>query len=169
MSRRVLPARAVTVLLVWSLGAFGGVYPWAALPIAFGAALVAILTPPRFGGSASLRQLDAALLLFLVAAASSLVPLPAPIVAAMSPRVPAFDEVYRVDAGLAGPIASGAHALSLSPASTAYALVVASGVVLIFWAARTSFAGGGTRRVARAVSWLGLLMVRRRTVGPDAA
>lgn len=171
MSRRVLPARAVTVLLAWSLGAFGGVYPWAALPIVIGAAVVAILAPPRFGGSSSLRQLDAALLLFLVLAALSLVPLPAPVVAAISPRVLTFEAVYRVDAGLAEPLSPGVHALSLSPASTAYALVVTSGVLLIFWTARTAFAEGGTRRVARAVSWLGLLValvaIVQRAASPD--
>lgn len=158
MSRRVLPAFAVTALVTWSLVAFGGVYPWAALPIVIGAALFAFVTPPRFGGSVALRLLDAALLVLLAAAAFQLVPLPARLGAALSPRAAAFDAVYRVDASLAVSGPRAARALSLSPASTAYAAVVLAGVLLIFWSARTAFATGGTRRVARAVSWLGLLV-----------
>jgi hypothetical protein len=170
MSRRVLPALAVTALVAWSLLAFGGVYPWAALPIVIGAALLAFVTPPRFGGSSTLRQLDGALLVCLAATAFQLVPLPAALLTLISPHGAAFERAYRVDADLGAPASASARALSLSPSSTAYAAVVAGGVLLIFWTARTVFAEGGTRRVARAVSWLGLLVsllaIVQRAVSP---
>lgn len=167
----MFPALAVSALLAWSLLAFGGVYPWAALPTAIGAALLALVEPPRFGGSPALRRLDVCLFLVLGAAALQLVPLPTAILAGLSPQRASFEAAYRVDAGLAASSTAPAPAsLSLAPAATAYVLVLTAAVLLLFWTCRTLLASGGARRVTRAVSWLGLLAalvaIVQRAVSP---
>jgi O-antigen ligase len=157
MARRVYPALAVSALVAWSLFAFGSVYRWTAWPTMIGAVLLALVETPRFGGTRALRRFDAALFLFLAAAAMQIVPLPPALRDVLSPRLAAFDALYRVDAGLGdSPASHAARPLTLSPESTAYVLLFIASIFLIFWTCRTTLATGGARRLARAVSWLGL-------------
>ena len=158
MARRVFPALAVSALVAWSLFAFGSVYRWTAWPTMIGAVFLALIEPPRLGGTQALRRFDAALILFLAAAAMQIVPLPAALRDTLSPRLATFDAMYRVDAGLGdSPASHAARPLTLSPDSTAYVLLFIASIFLIFWTCRAILAAGGARRLARAVSWLGLV------------
>jgi O-antigen ligase len=157
--------------VAWSLGAFGGVYPWTALPIVVGSFGLALAVPPRFGGSPALRWLDAALACAGAAALAALVPLPIALAHRLSPHLAAFDAAYRVDAGLAAArSASTWRPLALAPAATAYTCLVMGAVVVLFWTGRTALAYGGARRLARGIAWIGfaasLLAIVQRAVSP---
>lgn len=157
MARRVFPAFAVSALVAWSLVAFGSVYRWTAWPTMIGAVLLALIEFPRLGGTRALRRFDAALIVFLAAAAMQIVPLPTAVRDVLSPRLATFDAMYRVDAGLGdSPASHAARPLTLSPESTWYVLLFMASIVLLFWTCRTILAAGGARRLARAVGWLGL-------------
>jgi O-antigen ligase len=171
MARRVFPVLAVSVLVAWSLFAFGSVYRWTAWPTMIGAVLLALAEPPRLGGTRPLRRFDASLLLFLAAATMQIVPLPAALRGTLSPHLAAFDARYRVDAGFGvSPDASAARPLSVAPETTVYVLLFAASLVLLFWTCRTLLAGGGARRLARAISWFGLaaalIAIVQRAVSP---
>jgi hypothetical protein len=158
MSGRLFPAVAVNALVAWSLLAFGGVYPWAGLPIVIGTALLALVRPPRLGGSPATVVLDSCLLFALAAGLLQIVPMPPALVARLSPNLAAFDAVTRVDAGLLGEASQTPRPLALAPGATQYTLALAAGMLLLFWTCRTMLAQGGIRRIVRAVSWLGLLV-----------
>lgn len=146
----MLPVLAVNALVVWSLLAVGSVYAWGAIPVALASAAIALWTRPRLGGSAASRWLDGALLALLAATVLQLLPLPRPLLAALSPSVGSFDAVYRLNAP-----ADRLRALALSPATTVYTLIVFAGTVALFWSCRHLFATGGVRRSVRTISWLG--------------
>lgn len=157
--------------MAWSLAAFGAVYPWAAMPVVAGSVVLAVAVRPRLGGTALLRWLDLPLGVVAALALATLVPLPPAAVDRLSPHLAAFNAAYRVDAGLASvQSVRGARPLALSPASTAYACLVAGAVLLLFWTCRSALEHGGARRIARGIAWLGLaaslLAIVQRAVSP---
>jgi O-antigen ligase len=48
------------------------------------------------------------------------------------------------------------RSLTVSPGGTFFVLLFTASVFLLFWTSRTILAGGGARRLARAISWFGL-------------
>lgn len=126
------------------------------MPLALGVFALALAEPPRIGRP-PFTTLDAALLAALAVLVVQLVPLPAAVRHAISPAALDFDRAMRV--GVAdGPSGGAARPLSLDPAATAWALLVAASVVIVFWSARRTFAGGGVRRTARVTAWAGLVV-----------
>src|SRR5439155_20552682 len=57
------------------------------------------------------------------------------------------------------------------PVSTAWALAIAGGGVVLFWCSRRLFATGGVRLIARATAWTGLavsaLPIVQHATAPD--
>ena len=76
-----------------------------------------------------------------MAVAAQLVPLPVSLWARLSPHAIEVDRALRLDAATQLPTA---HALSLDPNATAWALALGAGYVSLFWCARAIFADGTT-------------------------
>jgi O-antigen ligase len=122
------------------------------VPLAVGVLFLLISERPRIGrGPGAL--LDWALLACLVVVAAQLVPLPFSLWTRLSPHAIEVDRALRLDAGTQMP---AAHALSLDPTATAWALALAVAYVSLFWCARAIFADGGVRLTTRGISALGL-------------
>jgi O-antigen ligase len=122
------------------------------VPLAVGVLALLISRRPRIGrGPGAL--LDWALLACLVVVAAQLVPLPVSLWARLSPHAIEVDRALRLDADTQMPTA---HALSLDPNATAWALALGATYVSLFWYARAIFGDGGVRLTARGISALGL-------------
>ena len=146
--RERLPLAVVLVaLLVWPLAAFGG--RSAATAVSFGVAclVLAALVRPRLD-----RGLDRSLLALLIVVALPLIPLPASIVALVSPHAAAARRALSIDGGSA----TGWLPLTLSASDTGWAWIVMAGAAAFFWIARTQFRRGGVRIAVRMVSAIGL-------------
>ena len=150
--------RLLLVLLVaLSYLLFAGGRPWTLVPLLAVAAVAALLTPRRtFAILGPWRFLDLALVALLVAIVVQVVPLPASMVTALSPH---RDQIAAA-IGLApfGEPAPSWSTLSVDPLATLVALASVALGVLTFWTARAAFsAGGSTRSVCRALTFLGAL------------
>lgn len=146
----------VNALVGWSLVAFGGVYPWAALPAVVGCVLMALAYGTGIGRPADTRGLDTALLVFLFAVALQIVPLPATLVEQVSPAALSFYRSYHLAWPTVADVLPRTLALSIEPSTTVYSLAVTAATILLFWTCRQAFANGGTRQMIRSIAWIGL-------------
>jgi O-antigen ligase len=159
---------ALSVLLVGTLAAFGGIYPWALPGIVGGAFLLALA-----GGAGPWRTDDAvgpfqvSLGLLAAAIALQLVPLPHALRHLFSPEAARVEFLLRPDALVR---ASQWGSLSLSPRDTWQALGLVVAAALTYRAALRVFAGGGVRQVARVLAVTGVVLsavaIVQRTVSP---
>ena len=145
-----LTARVIALTGGWTLFAFAGIYRWTTVPLAAGTAIVAALSPPRFGRGAA-RWLDGALLAAIVVMAVQLVPLPQALRLRVAPSSVAYEHTARILPPEGGPI-------SVDPDATAFALFLAVTIIVLFWSGRRSFARGGVRTVLRGIAWTGLVV-----------
>ena len=90
-----LTARVIALTGGWTLFAFAGIYRWTTVPLAAGTAIVAALSPPRFGRGAA-RWLDGALLAAIVVMAVQLVPLPQALRLRVAPSSVAYEHTARI-------------------------------------------------------------------------
>ena len=149
-------AAALSLLLAWTLLAFGAVYEWALWPALVATLLgVAVTAVHRRGrGRAPHTQwLDFFLVLTIVAAAAQLVPLPVSIRNVLSPG--AADFVARTRLAIA-------PAPTWSPLSLAPSLwLFGAGILVLgcatFWWSREALSSRGMRQMARIVALLGLV------------
>jgi O-antigen ligase len=121
----VAPARRHVALLMlpiaWGVLLFGGVYPWVYRPLLVGVSVLGLywwMDAPA-EDRAPARPLAIALLLLALLVAVQLIPLPASILARISPGTDAA--LQRYDVGYATSLAIGerpAHALSIAPDAT---------------------------------------------------
>jgi O-antigen ligase len=111
------------------------------------------LVRPRVAGAGS-RALDVALLCAVAVPALQLIPLPAPLRRAMSPRAGVVEEALLLGGGT-----PGSRPLSIDPAATAGALAIALLAVGTFWLVRELAARGHVRTPIRTIAWTGLAMV----------
>ncbi len=121
--RERLPlAVALVALLVWPLAAFGG--RSAATAVSFGVAclVLAAFVRPRFG-----RGLDRSLLALLMVVALPLIPLPASIVALVSPHAAAARRALSIDSVSA----TAWLPLTLSASDTGWAWIVMAGAARV--------------------------------------
>ncbi len=139
-------------MIVWSIFAVGGVYAWAALPLMVAIVPLFVLARPTAAASSDTRTLDRWLFVLLAACVLPLVPLPLALRAALSPGA----ETVRAAMDLQ-PDASRWRPLSVSPASTAYALGLVLTGLAVFWTARASCARGMAHRIVRHVAFAGLI------------
>ena len=107
---------------------------------------------PRVLGRGPSPRLDLALLAILAAAILQTLPLPRPLLAALTPNAArAAAELALVDSG-------GALPMSLDLQGTAAAIAVFGAAVLAFFTARQIFDGGGVRTFARGTAVVGLVL-----------
>jgi O-antigen ligase len=132
------------------LVAFGGGYRWTYVPAIAVLVMAAVLTRPPVARRGALL-LDFSLICCLAWGLLQVVPLPAGWRESLSPQTVAIDRAIRF--GGVGP-----RTLSLDPAGTVNALLVAAMNVAMFWVARHVCGRHGTRTIVRAVAWTGLAM-----------
>jgi hypothetical protein len=163
--------RALLILLfAASYLLFAGVEPWTLVAL-LALAAVAALSAPRatFAFRRHTRPLDLALIALLAAIAIQIIPLPAGIVAVLSPHASEIATATRLTPLGAG--ASSWRTLSVNPDATLISLGTVALGALSFWIARAVFsAGGGTRLFCRAIALLGVfaagMAVIQKTVAP---
>jgi len=149
--------RALLILLfAASYLLFAGAELWALVALLSLAAIAALSSPrATFAFRRHTRPLDLALLALLAAIAIQIIPLPAAIVAVLSPHAIEIVTAVRLTPLGVGP--PSWTTLSVNPDATLRSLgTVALGAVS-FWIARAVFsAGGGTRLFCRAIAFLGV-------------
>jgi O-antigen ligase len=138
---------ATVAAIAWSYFAFGAVYSWAAPPLlllSLTALTLARAWPrPR-------RLVDAAAVAALAIAALQLVPLPPALQSVIAPEAAAFRGQMQLGA------AAGAwHPLTLDPALTRVALMLAAAALALFLTAREIAASDG-RALARWIAWIAI-------------
>jgi O-antigen ligase len=143
------------VLAAWALFAFAGAYTWTLVPLAAGAVIAAIAARPSLLHR-PYRLLDTALIAWLALAAAALAPLFPSVRNAIAPHAATLDGALYV--GTLGPPDQQARPLSIDPASTLWALVMAVSVLLLFWSARGILNRHGLRATARGLAWMGLAL-----------
>ena len=133
---------------------FGGVYLWGALALsACVAALLAAAGPPP-APLGSLRVLDISLAVILGVVLLQLLPLPAPVVNAVSPG----RALYLKEVSLQGAAPTRFAPLALDPGATLHAWLTLFCIIGTFWAARAVFARGGIRTFSTVVAWGAILL-----------
>ena len=141
------------MVLAWPLVAFGGVYLWATGPYLVACGLLALV---QAGGirraRAEDRWLDLSLAALVTGAWLQLLPLPVPLLTAISPETLRVIETVRL---VAGDITT--TSVSIEPSSTLWAAGVLTANVLVFLSARALFAQTGVRWSIRMLGWLGII------------
>jgi O-antigen ligase len=153
-------ARALLVAgIAWGAFAFGAVYPWAYWPLTIAAAAVALaglVAPAAIGWrTLHLTAVTLALAIFVAAAALQLVPLPAPIIHAISPETPPI--VAQLDLTAQHDPAS-ARPLTIDLARTRRGLVVLASLAALIVGAARLFSIVGAAATAWAIVVLGVLL-----------
>lgn len=149
---------------------FAGGRTWTLAPLLTIAAAAAMVAPRRtFSFPTSDRALDVALVALLLAIGMQLMPLPAAMVAALSPH--AAEVKAGIHFSAFGQPAPWWTTMTVNPPATREALGTVVLGVLAFWTARGTFAAGGsTRTVCRTLAFLGALAavmaVIQRAVAP---
>jgi O-antigen ligase len=163
--------RLLLVLLVAaSYLLLAGGPPWTLAPLLAIAAAAALITPQRtFAIGGPWRSLDLALIALLVAVGIQVVPLPAPLVAMLSPHRSAITSATSLTQF--GASAPGWVTFSVDPNATFVSLATVALGILTFWTARATFsAGGSTRSFCRALTFIGVLFavtaVLQKAVSP---
>jgi O-antigen ligase len=140
----------------WTLFAFAGAYEWTVVPLVCGALFLTIRERPSLVRSPN-TILDIAMIAGLVIAATTLVRLPAAVRLAVAPHSLPVDRALFFGAPPVTAVGSG-RPLSMDPAQTTWAVVVAISVALVFWCARGIVARGGLRETIRGIAWMGLAL-----------
>ena len=156
---------ATALLLAWGALAFGGEYAWAYAPLlVFGATvgLLALVTPaPARGGS---TPVAAALGLVFCAGALQVVPLPEPVLTAVSPARSAHDyAAFYAAATPAAPTADAAvprppRTLSIAPSRTRLGLAFLAGLSVFFLGCVRALSAVRPSGLARALVVLGVVV-----------
>jgi hypothetical protein len=160
--QRRAPARLARWLacgaVAWGAFAFGAIHPWAYWPLALlcaAAGMAGMVSKPHLALPADTRMLAAMLALVMGVVAGQLLPLPASLLSAMSPR--GVELMNQLDAGFAWQLVD-VHGISVDPAATArgLALFVAFGLLVLGLA--NSLSHGGGNRLVWIITWLGLVL-----------
>src|SRR5262245_38108006 len=125
------PIRTLIALLAWTLFAFAGAYHWTMLPLLAGAVLLGASVRPLIGRHPK-RLFDFALLACLLVITAQLVPIPAALRLAVSPRIRSVEELL----WLAPRVADVSGPLSIDQTATRWSLVLAVSLAGLFWSAR---------------------------------
>jgi O-antigen ligase len=147
------PRHFLVFYLAAILAAFGGIYPWALLPIVIGAAILAMSAfrvPSR--PSPDTWALDIAIVALVGAVALQLIPLPPSVRDLVSPALTRVETMLRPDAGLE---VRGAAPLSIDPRATVQSIALLLAVALTYFAARRIFSRGGVGFTCAALSLVG--------------
>jgi O-antigen ligase len=145
----MLSALMVSLVPLGALAALGGAYSSATLPLLAASVAAFLVSRARIAATAGTRTLDLALAAFLAIVLLQMVPLPQAVAAALSPGASTIQD------RLALQPAAAVRPLSIDARLTREGLATAASAVLLFWAARETFARAGVRLFARAVAWSG--------------
>ncbi|HWI16100.1 MAG TPA: hypothetical protein VNT81_00025, partial [Vicinamibacterales bacterium] len=152
---------------------FAGVTPWALAALLAIAVVAALWSPAStFNFQQKTRPLDLALLALVAAVGLQMLPMPAGVVAALSPNAASIREAVRF-----APLGTPPPAyvtLSVNPGATLISFGTLLLGVLSFWVARSVFnAGGSTRLFLKVLAFLGALAaamaVVQKAVAPRLA
>ena len=144
----------LVLLLVTAAVLFGGVYLWTAVVLAAGSLALAGLVRPAPADAGPLRILDRALIALLAGIALQLVPLPAFLVALVSPARLSYVTQTTLSADVPAMLP-----LTLDRGATVHAWLAAFTACITFWSARTLFAQVGIRTVVTAMAWASIAFV----------
>jgi O-antigen ligase len=143
----------VLITLVWGVLAFGAVYPWAARTLAV-LCTVSGLVATRFGRDIVRYvgwPVTAAFLLLLASISMQLVPLPESVIARVSPAtVPLLRQI-----DLAFAIQGAAHPLSIAPAATRWAALMAAAFFIFMAGVASLTSRTGSRWLVESLTLLG--------------
>ncbi|MBA3641142.1 MAG: O-antigen ligase family protein [Acidobacteriota bacterium] len=151
---------AVVLLVAWGALAFGSVYPWAYTPLLAGCALTGAVAlgvhrARRLPGAT--RAAFLALIVVLGAGAVQLIPLPAGVLEAVSPKTDAFLEQY--DLGYVfGNASRSWHSLSLAPRRTMVGLAFLAAFTLLLAGLTTALSRSGSRRLTASIVIFGVVL-----------
>ena len=158
-------SRATVSLIAWGVLAFGCEYPWAYAPLLIFASTVGILglAVPVAAASAS-RPVVFSLVLIFAAVGLQLCPLPAPVLAALSPArlvqdyTALFAATVPPGPGPEQAAAGGPWSISISPARTLLGAAFLAGLSLFFVGSCSALAAVRASAVVRGVTGVGLLV-----------
>jgi putative inorganic carbon (HCO3(-)) transporter len=164
----VIPAATLAVI-VWGALAFGAVYPWAFWPLLAACAIVGVAARTahrRRQMPADARAVVLALVGVLGATALQVVPLPAPLLARVSPSTDAFladfDLNYAFgsvpDAAASSGPAPARHPISIAPRATHVALAFVAALTLFFAGLVRALSPSRTRRLAGLIVAFGVVL-----------
>lgn len=140
----------MSLVALGALAALGGAYSWSAAPLLAGAVLAFLVARAQIGATPSTRSLDVLLAACCAVTALQMAGLPSALVSALSPRSAGIQEL------LALAPAVDVRPLSIDAQRTRTGLMSMAAAVLIFWAARETFARGGLRLVSRTIAVCGM-------------
>jgi O-antigen ligase len=133
---------------------FGGVYAWAAALLSAGTAGLLLWIRPALLTRGWLGLLDISLVALLVGVAIQLLPLPASVVAAVSPARSAY-----LSAASLQPDVPSFLPLTLDWRATVHAWLALFCATATFWIARAIFAVGGVRSLITCLAWAAIVVV----------
>jgi O-antigen ligase len=114
------------------------------------AAALFLASGTRVASDPSTRPIDFALIAALAIIALQLLPMPAGVLAALSPATRTLQDAYALEP------AAGWRPISIHPSSTRSSLALALAAAFVFWASREAFTRGGSRAAIRLLAWVGL-------------
>lgn len=155
---RVMPA-ALTLLLAWTLFAFGGVYDWTLWPALILAIAGCVAT--RVIERPARDVLQWSLYLAVAAAVLQYIPLPADIRHLLSPA----QDGYLQRTSLVS-ASDGWHPLSLYPGGLVFGAGTLIMAVAAFLWSREAMEARGVRRLARSIAWIGLVVAVLALIQP---
>ena len=153
------------VFLVAVFAVFAGRDAWTTFPILLGACVLFLLADADILTRREDRLVDVPLITGLCLLGLQLIPLPGPVVQALSPHAEAAQRAYAI-----APLDVAWRPLTVHPGATRTALSLALSAALTFWAARSAFARGGRRSALFLLSGLAtcgaIMSVAQRITAP---
>ena len=153
-------ALVLSLVPLGALVALGGAYSTATIPLLAASAAAFLVSRARIAATPETRFLDLSLLAFIGVLLLQATPLPAILVATVSPHSADFDGMLALR-GLSEVQAPAAarRPLTIDARATREGLATALSALLLFWAARETFTrDGGVRVFARAMAWSGFVV-----------
>ncbi|HEY0872464.1 MAG TPA: O-antigen ligase family protein [Vicinamibacterales bacterium] len=171
-----LMVSAVVAVIAWGALAFGAVYPWAFAPLliacaAIGAAGIVVYRSRRLDRATRVATL--AILPVLAAACLQLIPLPAHVLAAVSPGTHEFLTNFDFAYALGADAGSIWHPISLAPVSTALGIAFLAAFTLFLAGLARGLSPSRVRTLAAALVGFGAVLalvgiVQRAVIGDHA-
>lgn len=167
---------AIVAVIAWGALAFGAVYPWAFTPLLAGCAAIGAWGIALYRARSIERDTRIALLAIVAvagAAAIQLIPLPASVLAVLSPSTHKFLNNFDFAYALGAETGQAWHPLSLVPRATAIALGMLAAFTLFLAGMTRSLSSSRVRTLASLIVAFGVVLalvgiVQKATIGDHA-
>ena len=167
---------AIVAVIAWGALAFGAVYPWAFTPLLTACAVIGIWGIVLYRGRPLDRQTRIALLAVAAVAAAAaiqLIPLPAGMLARLSPSTHGFLNSFDFAYALGAETGQAWHPLSLSPRATAIALGMLAAFTLFLAGMTRALSSSRVRTLASLIVAFGVALalvgiVQKAAIGDHA-